>query len=272
MNTAALRAALLSGKRRPRSPGGGSPLNFRGDGYEFAELRQYIGGDDPRRIDWAATARAGVLQSRVVLEDVALTLGAILDDSGSMGVGKKRPLTQAAHEAMRAWYACALAEDRCARITSSGLLAPLGLRGLRSALACGHATSAATPDISRAATIALAALPRGTALLLISDFHDAPSNADVYRELAARFDCTALIAADPWAAGLPLRGFVRMRDAETGATRTLFLSSKSAARFQGAAGERVRTLQENFAAIGWRTGILKEADGARSLLSAFGLA
>lgn len=267
-----LRAALLSGKRRPRSPGGGSPLHFRGDGYEFAELRQYVAGDDPRRIDWAATARAGDLQTRVVLEDVALTLGAILDDSASMGVGKKRTLHDAAQEAVRTWYACALAEDRCARVTSRGLLAPLGLRGIRSARACAQAHPGATGDVARAATIALAALPRGTALLVVSDFFDAAESTQLFAQLAARFDCTALIAADPWADGLPLRGFVRMRDAESGAVRRFFLGAKHEARFRSAAAARVRTLQRIFAASGWRTGVLNEADGARSLLAAFGLA
>ena len=52
------------------------PTIYRGDGYEFVELRAYVPGDDVRRIDWAATARSGDLQTRVVLEDVALTLAA----------------------------------------------------------------------------------------------------------------------------------------------------------------------------------------------------
>ena len=53
-----LRDALLRGKRRPRRFGAGSPTMYRGDGYEFIELREYVPGDDVRRIDWAATARA----------------------------------------------------------------------------------------------------------------------------------------------------------------------------------------------------------------------
>ena len=73
----ALRNALLSGRQRPRNPGGGSPVSYRGDGYEFAELRAYVAGDDPRRLDWAATARVGALQTRVILEDVSLTLAGI---------------------------------------------------------------------------------------------------------------------------------------------------------------------------------------------------
>src|SRR5579872_11970 len=99
-----LRDALLRGKRRPRAFGSGAPTIYRGDGYEFVELRAYVPGDDVRRIDWAATARAGEMQTRVVLEDVSLTLAAMLDDSPSMRVGRRRPVLAAAREALCAWY------------------------------------------------------------------------------------------------------------------------------------------------------------------------
>jgi len=76
---ARLRAAMLTGRKRPGVRGTGAPVKRRSDGYEFAELRAYVSGDDPRRIDWAATARAGALQTRVVFEDHALTLATALD-------------------------------------------------------------------------------------------------------------------------------------------------------------------------------------------------
>lgn len=39
-------------------------IRRRGDGSAFAGLREYVVGDEPRRIDWKATARRGVLISR----------------------------------------------------------------------------------------------------------------------------------------------------------------------------------------------------------------
>ena len=85
---------------------------YRGDGYEFVELREYVPGDDVRRIDWAATARTAQLQTRVVLEDVALTLSAIVDDSPSMHAGRERPLLESAREAAEAWFGAADGSDR----------------------------------------------------------------------------------------------------------------------------------------------------------------
>ncbi|HKV52973.1 MAG TPA: DUF58 domain-containing protein [Gemmatimonadaceae bacterium] len=39
-------------------------IRRRGDGTAFASLREYVVGDEPRRVDWKATARRGVLISR----------------------------------------------------------------------------------------------------------------------------------------------------------------------------------------------------------------
>jgi len=39
-------------------------IRRRGDGASFSGLREYVVGDEPRRIDWKATARRGVLISR----------------------------------------------------------------------------------------------------------------------------------------------------------------------------------------------------------------
>ena len=32
---------------------------FQGEGFEFAELREYVYGDDVRKIDWKTTAKLG---------------------------------------------------------------------------------------------------------------------------------------------------------------------------------------------------------------------
>ena len=280
---AQLRTALLRGRRRPRNFGAGAPSIFRGDGYEFVQLRQYVAGDDTRRIDWAATARAGSLQTRVVLEDVALTLAAIVDDSRSMHVGRNRPLAASADEAMSAWYHAAAADDRCVRITSQGYFSPTGLRGAHSALVCAHAPGTSQPlDLLRALHVARAALPRGAALLLISDFFDiftgvAPRQGDpkdtvaVLADLGSRFDCTALFARDPWFEELPLHGFVRLRDAETGAQRQMFIGHRARERHRAAGAAREEEALLALARAGWRTGVLHEEDGTHGLLASFGL-
>lgn len=267
---ALLRDALLRGRRRPRNAGEGSPTSLRGDGYEFAELRQYVAGDDVRRIDWAATARAGSLQTRVVLEDVALTLAVLLDDSASMRLGRRRRLLDAGQEAMAAWYEAATSDDRCARIDGGGLVTPASMRGFPAALACINAPQRERPlQLATGFDVARAALPRGSALLVISDFFHAEELE--LREFAHRFDCTALVARDPWYDGIPVRGFARFSDAETGAQRSVFIGKRAQTQYLEATRTREASLLRRLSDAGWRTGVLAEDDGKTALLGAFGL-
>jgi uncharacterized protein (DUF58 family) len=263
-----LREALLRARRRPRQLGAGSPTIYRGDGYEFVELRAYVPGDDVRRIDWAATARSGELQTRVILEDVALTLAAIVDDSPSMRVGRRRPLLDAGREALSTWFDVASGEDRCIAIFSDGVT-PLALqRKPHAALATGRS---AAFDLPRTLKTARAALPRGTALLAVGDWYELGASLDGdLADLGARFDCTALIARDPWYDALPLSGIVRLRGAEGGGVRT-YVGARERALFRDAVRRRENELLQRFERANWRSGILHEENGAASLAAAFGL-
>lgn len=266
-----LRDALLRGRRRPRTFGSGSPTTYRGDGYEFVELRAYVPGDDVRRIDWAATARSGDLQTRVVLEDVALTLAAVLDDRPAMNVGRLRPLAAAAHEAVDAWFGAATADDRCIRVGDDVVVPHRALRGVASAHAALQPLDAPF-DLRGALNTAHTALPRGTALLVASDWHGLDASYDeLLAGLGARLDCTALVARDPWFDDLPLSGLVRVRGSD-GATARLYVGARERARFYAAVREREHATLARLAAANWRTGVLREDDGAASLAHAFGIA
>ena len=264
-----IRAALLAGRRRPVVRGGLRPYPRRGDGFEIAELRAYVEGDDPRRVDWAATARAGSLQTRVLLEEHALCFGAVLDSSESLGVGKRRSLRDAAYEALDAWANAVSREDRAVRIFSDEVDAPR-IRGPAAAMRLRERYPVRHFELTAALQLALAALPRDAALLVISDFFDEPDEGTL-REVAMRVDATALVARDPWYEGLPLRGFVRVRDAESGAVRRMFLGARERRRFVDAVRRREERVLARLGACGWRAGVLEERDGAGSLCAAFGL-
>lgn len=264
-----IREALLRARRRPRHLGAGSSTIYRGDGYEFVELRSYVPGDDVRRVDWAATARSGELQTRVVLEDVALTLAAIVDESPSMRVGRRRPLLDAGREALETWFGAAIGEDRCIRVDTDGVTPPaLQRTAHRSLSICARS---ATFDLPRVLRTARAALPRGTALLAIGDWYELDGSLDRdLADLGARFDCTALVARDPWHDELPLGGIVRMRGAEGGTAR-VYVGVRERAAFGDAVRRREAMLLKRFETANWRTGVLHEEDGATSLAGAFGL-
>jgi uncharacterized protein (DUF58 family) len=245
-----LRAALLRARRRPPIVGAGSIAGRRGDGLEFVELRAYQPGDDPRRIDWAATARSGDLQVRILREENALQIAAVVDDSGSMRVGRRRTLLEAANAAAAAWFEMAEIGDRVVRIDGKGL------------------------DVLQRLTIAARTLRRGAALLLVSDFHwieDRSAFVELAVTAARRADVTALIARDPWFDDLPLRGFVRLRDAETARAARVFIGARERARYKEAVRRREEEIRSLLERCGWRTGVLHEDDGRGSLYAAFDL-
>ena len=263
----ALRAAILAGTRRPTPPQAlrGSVPRARtnaNDGFVFSQLREYVPGDDPRRIDHAATARAGALQTRVYLEETALVLAAIVDESGSMRVGRKRALANAADEAVRAWFYALEGEDQAARIVDQ--------RVVRDRRAAAHVHASEPFRFEAALAIALRALPRGASLLAITDGFDLPDDETLARA-ALRFDATVLLARDPWRDELPLRGFVRLRDVESGRVRRVFVDAGARTRYHHASRAREAALHERFHATGWRIGELDERDGRGSVLRTFGL-
>ncbi len=262
---ARLRAALFAGRREGRR-GVGAPALRRSDGYEFSELREYVEGDDPRRIDWAATARAGNLQSRVILEDRALVLAVALDASGSMQVGRTRSNYDLASDAAGLWYSAAIDDDRCARLGDR----PLVLRelpGRAGARACAARRETPGTSLDGALRLALATLPRGARLLTVSDFFELENLVPLLRACASRFDVTALFARDPWHAGMPLAGFVRMRDAETGRTARAYVSRRARERYRAAVAMREAEVVASLRRTGARVGNLDEDEGAERALS-----
>src|SRR5215216_2622914 len=60
---------------------------FKGQGIEFAEVREYLPGDDVRAIDWNVTARLGHPYIKRFIEERELTLILVVDCSGSLGFG-----------------------------------------------------------------------------------------------------------------------------------------------------------------------------------------
>ncbi|TES94143.1 MAG: DUF58 domain-containing protein [Candidatus Cloacimonadota bacterium] len=56
---------------------------FKGQGVEFSEVREYVPGDDIRRIDWNVTARMGHPYVKKFQEERELTLTFVVDASSS---------------------------------------------------------------------------------------------------------------------------------------------------------------------------------------------
>ena len=60
---------------------------FRGLGMEFAEVREYVPGDDVRTIDWNVTARSGHPYVKKFVAEREMTVMLVVDASASMRFG-----------------------------------------------------------------------------------------------------------------------------------------------------------------------------------------
>ncbi len=70
----------------------GSNLSrFQGEGFEFAELREYVYGDDVRKIDWKTTAKTGKPFIKIYYEERELNVVVSTLLSGSTYFGMKIP-------------------------------------------------------------------------------------------------------------------------------------------------------------------------------------
>jgi uncharacterized protein (DUF58 family) len=90
------------------------PLRQRGEGRSFASLREYVVGDDPRHIDWKATARRAKTITREFSVEQSQTVFCLIDAGRSMTqlAGTFTRFEQALSAALVLTDVAAMAADR----------------------------------------------------------------------------------------------------------------------------------------------------------------
>lgn len=229
---------------------------FRGRGIEFAEVREYMPGDDVRSIDWNVTARAGKPFVKQYQEEHELTVLFAVDVSGSMGFGT--------HGAFKA----DLAAELCAVLSLSALqnkdklglmlfsdhvekfLRPRkgrhhALRMIREVLAAratGESTRLEDPleQLRRL-------LKRKAVIFLVSDFLE-PVPVRQLSLLNRRHEVVALWVRDRAEESLPNVGVLQALDPETGRRRSVDTgNSGQMKRHQERQGRRIEETRRNLA-------------------------
>jgi len=197
---------------------------FRGRGVEFAEVREYLPGDDVRTIDWNVTARMGTPYVKRFHEERQLTLLLLVDMSGSSAFGSttrtKREL--AAEVAAVLSLAATRHRDRVGALFYSDRIewfAP-PKSGRRQALSVVSQVLAFEPegtgtDLLGTLDYLEPVLRQRAAVVLLSDFLDRSQWPGLDR-LAHRHDVMAMQLTDPRERELPDVGLVTLLDPETG--------------------------------------------------------
>ncbi|MDQ7046306.1 MAG: DUF58 domain-containing protein [Sulfurovum sp.] len=87
MNKAVKKIVLKTKKQVYGDMLGNNASLFQGEGFEFAELREYVYGDDVRKIDWKTTAKLGKPFVKIYKEERELNVVVVSMLSGSTYFG-----------------------------------------------------------------------------------------------------------------------------------------------------------------------------------------
>jgi len=90
LNKAAKKIILKTRKQVYGDMLGNNASLFQGEGFEFAELREYVYGDDVRKIDWKTTAKLGKPYVKIYKEERELNVVVVSMLGGSMYFGTVR--------------------------------------------------------------------------------------------------------------------------------------------------------------------------------------
>jgi uncharacterized protein (DUF58 family) len=208
---------------------------FKGRGMEFAEVREYLPGDDIRSIDWNVTARTGVAHIKKFVEEREQTVMFLVDASHSLDFGTVRRMKgelAAEISAVLAFSAIRNNDKVGAIIFTDGVelfIPPKKgkkhvLRVIREMLYFrpkGRGT-----DIAAALEYLSRVVRRRAVVFLLSDFV-APDYTRALRVANRRHDLVAVTITDPAEDELPPLGLMLVTDAETGETRMMDTRSRS---------------------------------------------
>ena len=202
---------------------------FKGRGMEFAEVREYLPGDDVRQIDWNVSARMGHPYIKVFEEERELTVMLLVDvsSSGNFGTAGQLKREVAAELSAVLAFSAIKNNDKVGLIIFSDKIEKFipprkgkkhVLRVIREILF--HKPQESTTDLSGALEYLSRVLPRRSTVFLISDFLSEEYEKALH-VANRKHDIIAISITDPREITLPDVGIIDLEDAETGEMITL---------------------------------------------------
>lgn len=206
---------------------------FHGSGLEFAEMREYVPGDDVRHIDWNSSARSGRTFVKHHVEERNLTAMFIVDVSGSsrfQAAGPSR-LERFAELVGLLGLCAARHRDRCGLVTVTdrvaGVIPPAGGAAhvehlMRRVLAAGSEPAAGSggSDLRPALRTVASLMRRRGLVFVLSDFL-LPEPMPELGALASAHEVGGIRQLEPLEWQGPEGGLFRTMDPESGRVRVI---------------------------------------------------
>ncbi|MEA3285842.1 MAG: DUF58 domain-containing protein [Candidatus Marinimicrobia bacterium] len=199
---------------------------FKGRGMEFAEVREYMPGDEIRTIDWNVSARTGVPHVKLFEEERELTVMIMVDASASGAFGTQGQMKRnlAAELSAVLAFSAVKNNDKVGLIIFTDQVEKFipprkgrshVLRVIREVL--NHEAQHSGTSINTALEYMSRVLRKRSVIFMISDFLDKNYERSV-KQAARRHDMLSFHLQDPWELELPNLGLIQMHDGETGET------------------------------------------------------
>ena len=233
--------ALLSRRAMRGHSQGMRRSTGRGQSIEFADFRAYTPGDDFRRVDWNAYARLERLFVKLFVAEEELTIHLLIDSSRSMDWGDPNKFRYARRLAAALAFIALHGLDRVTLTAFSPQgeqpaphLPPRRGTGSLPALLAFLESLPLSPrtDLGpRLQRYAAQAHPRGP-LLLLSDLFDPTWKEGIHALSRSGYEITLLHILAPQEWEPEIRGEVRLRDVESGASLELSLDEAALRRYR----------------------------------------
>jgi len=209
----------------------------KGSSAEYADHREYVHGDDLRRLDWHALARLDVMLIRLYAAEETLPIEIIIDTSASMDFGEPTKFVTGAR------VGCALtqiallhATPALWRFANEKPLEPVKLSGRNDIPRVLRVLDEVVPDgrstLGEAIRRSALAGPRRKSLVVITDGYDTEEIRPALRACrAAGAEVYLVLVLAPEETNPSVRGEFTFIDAESGTEAALSLDKPTLKRY-----------------------------------------
>lgn len=247
---------------------GNNPSMFRGEGYDFIELREYVPGDDTRHIDWNVTAKMQRPYVKVFREERELSVVTVAMLGGSLHFGTERFKIESLAEAVALVGYSALGNGDLYTHFSFSETMRDEVRSSKKRFAVAQSVEGIMgaellnrrADYNAMASVLYKRLRRRSLIVVFGDFFEIPD----FRLLAKKHEVVAIVIRDRFEEKPSAMGFTALVDPESGEVLEGDFNARSVRKYH----ERVRAhdgmLFERFRRDGVRVAKLY-TDGSASV-------
>ena len=237
---------MLAMKGRASGGAGGTRRSRQtGSSAEFSDYREYIPGDDIRRIDWNAMARFDRIFLKLFMEEQESAVTVLLDGSGSMG----EKWTAARNAAEALGYLALTGGDRLRMVflqETGNRMSPL-LSGRQAYARLTQFLDTCAPQGAGSLTeriMRVEGLRKGLCFL-ISDCYEEDGIGTALDHLRYRGqECAVIQPLSPFELDPALDGAVKLTDAENGGTVDLLADREALESYRKALEQFLREVRE----------------------------